>query len=53
MNSKYQVDEGPVLTLACQGGGVAVDCIALNCWGKHKGNIAIRGVNKQESNQQQ
>jgi len=24
---------------------VAVDCIALNYWGKHKRNIAIRGIN--------
>ena len=24
---------------------VAVYCIALNCWGKHKQKIAIRGIN--------
>jgi len=32
---------------------VAVDCIALNYWGKHKRKMAIRGINLQESNQQQ
>jgi len=32
---------------------VAVDCIALNYWGKHKRKMAIRGINWQESNQQQ
>ena len=34
-------------------GGVAVDCIALNYWGKHKRKMAIRGINQQERNQQQ
>jgi len=24
---------------------VAVDCIALNYWGKHKRKMAIRGIN--------
>ena len=28
--------------------GVAVDCIALNYWGKHKRKMAIRGINWQE-----
>ena len=32
---------------------VAVDCIPLNYWGKHKRKMAIRGINQQESNQQQ
>jgi len=32
---------------------VAVDCIALNYWGKHKRKMAIRGIHSQESNQQQ
>ena len=26
-------------------GYVAVDCIALNYWGKHKRKMAIRGIN--------
>jgi len=25
--------------------GVTVDCIALNCWGMHKRNMTIRGIN--------
>jgi len=32
---------------------VAVNCIALNYLGKHKQEMAIRGINWQESNQQQ
>jgi len=32
---------------------VAVDCIALNHWGKHKQKMVVRGINWQESNQQQ
>ena len=32
---------------------VAVDCIALNTWGKHKRKMVIRGIDLQESNQQQ
>jgi len=35
------------------GAFVAGDCIALNYLGKHKQEIAIRSINKQESNQQQ
>ena len=27
------------------GAFVAVDCIVLNCWGKHKRKMAIRGIN--------
>jgi len=34
-------------------GSIAVDCIALNNWGKHKRKMIIRGINWQESNQQQ
>jgi len=33
-----------VLTIL-YGTSVAVDCIALNVWGKHKRKITIRGIN--------
>ena len=33
--------------------GVAVDCIAVNYWGKQKRKMVMRGINQQESNQQQ
>jgi len=34
-------------------GCVAVDCIALNYWGKHKRKMVVRGINWQATNQQQ